>query len=191
MNNPDLFLNQRKLVIDEVLRYSELAQRYRNEMPIIQVNWDLTPGSVRHNNIDSSIISNGITIYNCSNDALWDGLFEPSPYGGDTIWSKKHGHSEWKIARVIEAWERGQSLSPLFLMGHQRLRLGLVCDGKHRLTVSRAINAENVPFMVSSLDRAWVETAIPGAVQICQIAPLLPEDILGQAEDSPRAHFEG
>jgi hypothetical protein len=57
-------------------------------------------------------------------------------------------------------------LSPLFLVKHGTKDLGLVSDGKHRLTVSRAIGALQVPFMVGSADKGWVEKAFPGAILI-------------------------
>ena len=141
-----------------------LAARYRADLPKIQAQWDLTPGAERHNDIDKTVLAHGMSIYRCCMDDLWRGIYHPNCYDANTIW--KPLHAEHKIIRIIEAWETGVTLSPLFLVKHAKLDLALVSDGKHRLTVCRAISALEVPFMVDSTDKKWVEKAIPGASQI-------------------------
>jgi hypothetical protein len=143
---------------------NELVARYQVDMPTISAMWDLSKDAVSFNDISEKILADGVSIYSCEMDSLWRGLFDPRIYDANTIWGRNH--SKHKIAKVIEAWENAMSLSPLFLVKHGTKDLGLVSDGKHRLTVSRAIGALQVPFMVGSADKGWVEKAFPGAILI-------------------------
>jgi hypothetical protein len=151
---------------NERKRLEALTARYRAELPNIQPQWDLRLEAVQYNDINEAILASGMSVYRCSMNDLWSGIYDPSVYEANTIWRPLH--AEHKIIRVIEAWEMGVSLSPLFLVKHGTLNLGLVADGKHRLTVCRAIRALEVPFMVGSADEEWVERAIPGSVKIDQ-----------------------
>ena len=160
------FVEEMSHAENERKRLEALAARYRAELPNIQAQWDLRPEAVRFNDISEEILAGGMSVYRCSMNDLWGGIYNPSVYEANTIWRPLH--TEGKIIRVIEAWEMGVSLSPLFLVKHGTLDLGLVADGKHRLTVCRAIGALEVPFMVGSVDAEWVERAIPGLVDIGQ-----------------------
>ena len=160
------FAEEMSYAENERKRLKELSARYRAELPSIQALWDLTPEAVQYNDINKEILAGGMSLYNCSMNDLWRGFYDPKVYEGHTIWRPLHAQS--KIVRVIEAWETGVSLSPLFLVKHGKLNLGLVADGKHRLTVCHAIGAVDVPFMVGSADAEWVEKAIPGSVEIGQ-----------------------
>ena len=97
-------------------------------------------------------------------DELWTGLYKPDVYDADTLWADDHDSA--KIARVIDAWSKGTALSPIFLIKNTNDDRGLVADGKHRLTVSRAIGALEVPFMVQTTKSAWVSLAFPFASRV-------------------------
>ncbi|MDV6343024.1 hypothetical protein [Nitrosomonas sp. Is37] len=58
------------------------------------------------------------------------------------------------------------ALSPIFLVKHLNCDLGLVADGKHRLTVSRVIGAGEVPFMVEVTNDSWASRAFPSAIRV-------------------------
>lgn len=171
MIDPASFIQEMSRAENERKRLEALATRYRAGLPTITAHWDLRPESVQHNDINKKILAGGMLIYRCSMDDLWNGLFDPHVYEANTIWDASH--AEHKIVRVIEAWEEGASLSPLFLARHGELDLGLVADGKHRLTVCRAIHALEVPFMVASAEAIWVEKTIPRAERIDHRAPEL------------------
>lgn len=150
----------------------ELASRYKKEMPEIVAKWDTSPASASFNDINEGIAASGLSIYVCTMEEFWAGLYEPSIYEANTLWKKVHDSA--KIARVIDAWFKGESLSPIFLVKHLDLDQGLVADGKHRLTVSRAIHVSNVPFMVEATNAAWVSRAFPSALCIHQAQPSVP-----------------
>lgn len=171
MIDPASFIQERSRAENERKRLEALATRYRAGLPTITAHWDLRPEGVQHNDINKKDLAGGMLIYKCSMDDLWNGLYDPRVYEANTIW--KASHVERKIVRVIEAWEKGALLSPLFLVKHKEFDLGLVADGKHRLTVCRAIRASEVPFMVVSADAAWVEKVIPCAERIDHRAPEL------------------
>jgi hypothetical protein len=158
------FIDEMKRKINENKRLDELVSRYRAGMPEIRAKWDLSYDAVKFNDVSEIILEGGISIYSCKMADLWSGLHDPSMYDAETIWGRHH--IKHKIAKVIEAWEMSVPLSPLFLVKHGAKNLGLVSDGKHRLTVSRAINALEVPFMVGSAGNGWVEEAFPGATRI-------------------------
>ena len=157
-----VFLDEMERKTMENRRVYELVSRYQADMPTISAQWDLSLDAVRFNDISQEILADGISVYSCDMETLCRGLFDPSVYDAKTIWGPYH--SKCKIAKVIEAWEKEKPLSPLFLVKHGTKDLGLVADGKHRLTVSRAIGAMQVPFMVCSANRDWVRTAFPDAV---------------------------
>ncbi len=154
------FLADRERNRKESERVAQLIQRYKQQMPAIETHWDTTAQSARFNDIDNAILSKGVTIYECDSEALWSGVFKPEVYEGSTLWDSSH--ADHKIALIIEAWEQENALSPIFLVKHGAHNVGLVADGKHRLTVSRAIQAKRIPFMVEK-NSAWVGHAIPSA----------------------------
>jgi hypothetical protein len=164
MSDIEKFLAERKRVAEEVARVGQLVSRYKSNMPVIRAQWETTERSIQFNEIDEKIVSEGLSIYACSCEALWSGIYEPEIYDTNTLWSECHDAR--KIAKVIEAWAANVALSPIFLVKHGTLDLGLVADGKHRLTVSRAIRAIEVPFMVAKTAEAWVRTAIPTAMRV-------------------------
>jgi hypothetical protein len=164
MSDVEEFMADRKRMAEEMARVDALVSRFKKNMPAIEARWDTTERSIQFNDINEEIVSAGLNIYTCSGKALWAGIFEPAIYDANTLWSRKHDAS--KIAKVIDAWEAEMPLSPIFLVKHGALDLGLVADGKHRLTVSRAIGAKETPFMVEKTAEAWVGTAIPSAIRI-------------------------
>jgi len=133
-------------------------------MPDIGAHWDKTEVSIQFNDIRKDIVSAGLHIYSCSLEEMWSGLYKPSVYEANTLWSRSHDSG--KIAKVIDAWVQERALSPIFLVKHLKLDLGLVADGKHRLTVSHAIEASEVPFMVESTNESWVCRAFPSASRL-------------------------
>jgi len=141
-----------------------LVQKYRKHTPQVTPLWDRTEASVQHNDIDQSIVRSGLTIFTADAQAVWAGLWEPSIYDADTLW--KNLHDKDKIARVIEAWEARNTLSPIFLIKHGGENLGLVADGKHRLTVARFMGSAELPFMLQTSDSDWVRIAIPTAREL-------------------------
>lgn len=154
------FLSERRRQLEELDRIDRLILQYKKKTPDIESHWDVTPQSIAFNDINDKIASAGICIYECDSDALWSGLYEPGIYEAHTLW--KEVHDKRKIAKVIEAWSLKTALSPVFLVKHGALDLGLVADGKHRLTVARAIGATQIPFMAAK-GSAWVDHAIPSA----------------------------
>ena len=164
MGDVEEFMAERKRMAEEIARVDALVSRFKKDMPAIEARWDTTERAIQFNDINEEIVSAGLNIYTCSGEALWAGIFEPAIYDANTLWSDKHRAS--KIAKVIEAWASQTALSPIFLVRHGARDLGMVADGKHRLTVSRAIGAAEVPFMVQRTTDAWVHIAIPSAIRV-------------------------
>jgi len=158
------FMEDRRRMSEERLRVEALIKKYRKTMPQITAQWDTSATAVNYNDIDLESLKDGVSIYLCSMTDLWQGIYDPAIYDSNTLWSRVHDRS--KIAKVIEAWESGQALSSIFLVKHGSKDLALVADGKHRLTVSRAIQAIEMPFMVLGDGPAWVSKAFPGAKRI-------------------------
>ena len=179
--NPSIegFLAERERAREECARLDELVSIYKKEMPDIVPKWDTSPASISFNDISEDIKASGLSIYVCKMEELWGGLYEPSIYEANTIWKKVHDSA--KIARVIDAWSKSEPLSPLFLVKHLNFDQGLVADGKHRLTVSRAIHASEVPFMVEATKAAWIFRAFPTALCIHQAQPSAPLDVHASA----------
>ncbi|MBU2122959.1 MAG: hypothetical protein KJ999_21295 [Gammaproteobacteria bacterium] len=159
-------LEEREKAQKRFAESENLVRKYRKKMPAIAPKWDATPASISFNNIDEKIVTSGLSIYNCQMGELWAGLYRPEIYESNTLWSKIHDRA--KIARVIDAWAQVTALSPIFLVKHGSLDKGLVADGKHRLTVARAVGASELPFMVETAKGAWVSGAFPTAVCIHQ-----------------------
>ncbi len=156
------FMAQMTLAAEERNRLADLIQCFKQAMPAISAHWDTSEGSFQHNDIAEEVVGSGLAIYMCGMEDLWEGIYEPAVYDAGTLWSDDH--DSHKIAKVINAWLKGQKLSPLFLVKYGGdLDLGLVSDGKHRLTVARAIRADVVPFMVGLNEVEWVSKAIPAA----------------------------
>lgn len=158
------FMEERLRDHEERLRVEALVGKYQQNMPQITAQWDRSASAVEHNDINSECLMDGVSLYSCSMADLWQGIYEPAIYDANTLWSDDH--EPRKIAKVIEAWESGQALSSIFLVKHGSKDLALVADGKHRLTVSRAIQAIEMPFMVLGDGPAWVSKAFPGAKRI-------------------------
>lgn len=158
------FMEERRRMSEERLRVEALVKKYRKTMPQITAQWDTSATAVDQNDIHADCLKDGVSLYSCSMDELWSGIYEPAIYDANTLWSDDH--EPRKIAKVIEAWESGQALSSIFLVKHGSKDLALVADGKHRLTVSRAIQAIEMPFMVLGDGPAWVSKAFPGAKRI-------------------------
>ncbi len=149
---------------EERLRVEALIKKYRKTMPQITAQWDTSSIAVDHNDIHPDCLKDGVSLYYCSMDELWSGIYEPAIYDANTLWSKKHDRN--KIAKVIEAWESGKALSPILIAQRGSTPFAVVPDGKHRLTVSRAIQEVEMPFMVLGDGPAWVSKAFPGAKRI-------------------------
>ena len=168
------FLVERERAREECERLDELVLRYKKEIPDIAPKWDISTASIFFNDINEDIITSGLNIYICKMEELWAGLYEPSIYEASSLWKKTHDST--KIARIIDAWSKGQPLPPIFLVKHLSLDQGLVADGKHRLTVSRAIHSSEVPFMVKATNAEWVSNTFPCALCIQQAQPSVPLD---------------
>lgn len=152
------FLEEREQVMKEWAHLKDLICKYKAQLPEIVAVWDQTPESIKFNDIEAAEAAH---VYCATMADLWSGIYRPDVYDADTLWSEEHDSN--KIAKVIEAWENKIPLSPIYLVRHGVKNLALVADGKHRLTVSRAINAGNVCFMVLAKDSAWVSEAFPNA----------------------------
>ena len=139
-----------------------LIKKYKKNLPKIEACWDLSDEAIDHNDINSDIKKRGLIIYSCRLDCLFKGIYRPQIYYANTLWRK---HNNTKIAKVIYAWEQKKNLSPIFFVKHGKEDLALVADGKHRLTVSAAIAAQEIYFMVSRTDTIWVEKAFPNAIK--------------------------
>lgn len=164
MTDVEKFLADRLAARERYLNTQSLIKKYKKQMPDVTPRWNITPGSISFNDISTDITSSGLSIYCCKFDELWAGLFMPSTYEADTLW--RGVHDSGKIARVIDAWVNGISLSPIFLVKHEVHDKGLVADGNHRLTVSRAINKSEIPFMVETAKAGWVSRALPSATRL-------------------------
>lgn len=162
--NIETFLAEREQKRRECDHLRKLVAKYKKEMPHIVAMWDTSPASIKFNDINESITSYGLCIYSCKLEDLWAGLYKPSVYEASTLWTLAHDST--KIAKVINAWVNETPLSPIFLVRHLNMDQGLVADGKHRLTVSRAIGATEVPFMTEAKDDLWVMIAFPSAIRI-------------------------
>lgn len=158
------FMEERRRDHEERLRVEALVKKYRKTMPQITAQWDTSATAVDYNYIHADYLKDGVSLYSCSMDELWSGIYEPAIYDSNTLWSRVHDRS--KIAKVIEAWESGKPLSPIFIAQRGATAFAVVNDGKHRLTVSRAIQATEMPFMVLGDGPAWVSKAFPGAKRI-------------------------
>jgi hypothetical protein len=158
------FIKKQEEMHKENARIHALIRKYKNAMPDICALWDTSEACVDYNEPPVG----DYTIYSCSLDALWAGIYKPAVYGADTLWDG-HKHRQDKIANVIEKWEAGKALSPIFLVKHGAQDLALVADGKHRLTVARSIRAEDVRFMVETAKLTWVLKAFPSATPIGRV----------------------
>jgi len=157
-------MEERNGVVEEVKRTYELVDIYKKSTPNVTPIWDATAKSIQFNDINHEILGAGIDIYTAPHQDVWSGIYKPEIYDKDTLWQSVHDSG--KIARVIDAWESGIALSPLFFVKHGSRDMALVADGKHRLTVARYMGCENIPFMVQSNKSAWVKSAIPSASKI-------------------------
>jgi len=162
--NIENFLAEREQLQIENERMTELVKNYKSNTPNVTPLWDTTPESIEYNDINPTIVNSGIDIYTASFNDVWNGIYKPSIYDRDTLW--KDVHDNRKIARVIEAWENGQKLSPIFFVKHGGKSMALVADGKHRLTAARYMTCSNIPFMIESSGKDWLLQAIPKAKKI-------------------------
>jgi hypothetical protein len=165
----DQFLSERAAIQNESERTGKLVKKYKKSMPEVSPKWDCSASSVSFNGICDLIVASGITIFEAPFVDVWGGIYKPDIYAGKTMWDSKL-HDSDKIAKVIEAWELGADLSPIFLVRHLTKDIGLVADGKHRLTVSHYLRQScgTLPFMVETDKSSWVKIAIPSATQILQ-----------------------
>lgn len=161
----DKFLQEQEEMRVENERMEKLIARYKEDFPKITALWDTSVNALKFNDINESIISSGITILEAPFADVWNGIYEPDIYAGCTLWDSASHDSE-KIARVIESWELGTQLSPIFFVKHLTKEIGLVADGKHRLTVSHHLGIKTLPFMVETTALSWVSHAIPSAKKI-------------------------
>jgi hypothetical protein len=158
------FIAQREKLAQECRKMDALVKKYKMHTPCVIPVWDRSEQSINHNEICEPIIDSGLVLYTAPFDAVWAGIYDPSVYESDTLWSDIHDSK--KIARVIEHWSNGQALSPIFLVKHGSKNLGLVADGKHRLMVARYMGCDEIPFMVERANSEWVSIAIPSATKI-------------------------
>lgn len=158
------FLEERARLREELELQNELVMTYMSNTPQVQPRWDTSPQSVSFNDIDDSIVEQGVDIYCAPFEHVWNGIYEPGIYDKNTLWEDVHDPR--KIAKIIDAWKHGTALSPMFLVKHGSRAMALVADGKHRLTVARYMGSESIPFMVSSYSSDWLQTAIPSAKRI-------------------------
>lgn len=147
---------------------NSIIAKYKKSFPSISASWDVSDDCLNFTDIDRQILSSGVSVLTCSLGNLFAGIYKPNVYKANTLWNRDI-HDINKIARVIAEWENGTALSPVFLVKHGELDMGLVADGKHRLTVSDRISVQEIPFMVQTANCAWVMKAIPTATLIRHI----------------------
>ena len=155
----------------EFARLSELVNRYKLEIPPIRAIWDTSPESLEFCSInpDCPEVQNGVTIYTCSREDLFNGFKSnhAQVHRGKIMWgNKKNNH---KIAMVIEAWEQGRKISPVFILKTSGRRKPQVVDGHHRLTVAEKIEAPTIPIVVQGLKPSWVKKAFKTATLECEV----------------------
>lgn len=158
----DLFTTQQLML--ETKWLNALVKQYKKQTPIVTPKWDTSTTSTKQNDICETIIASGLILYVAPFEDVWSGIFDPAVYDKDTLWKKSHDNR--KIARVINHWQNNRALSPIFLVKHGSKSLGLVADGKHRLTVARYMCSESMPFMVPVCSCQWVSVAIPTATKL-------------------------
>jgi hypothetical protein len=171
MNQLDFqyFLQEQKRCAASFAVSSALVKAYMKKTPKVLPLWDITTKAIEFNDISSEILQSGIDIFISSYKALWNGIFKPSVYAPKTLW--KNIHDRNKIAKIIDAWNNGNKLSPIFLVKHGAIPKALVADGKHRLTVAGYMKCSEIPFMVPKSTSSWVFEAIPSARKVDSVCP--------------------
>jgi hypothetical protein len=164
MNNIDMdeFLEAREAQRQRCVQEQELIKHLRTNTPLVRPLWDKSEAAVIFNDIGDEILKSGLLLYSASLVDVWQGLYRPDIYDGNTLWDDLH--SQRKIALVINSWLNKKPLTPPFFVKHLKEPLGLVADGKHRLTVARYMVADELPFWVKKDEANWVTTSIPNAV---------------------------
>lgn len=158
-------LAARKKAMNKFLEGESLVSDYKENTPIVDPLWDTGDGFLNYNNLDDDVVNSGLTLFMASFEDVWNGLYDPSVYEGDTLWANFHDSK--KIARVISHWLHNKPLSPVFLLKHTSKNAWLVADGKHRLTVAHYMGFKgDTPFLVKTEDENLVALAIPAAVKV-------------------------
>jgi len=129
--------------------------------------WDVTAAAIRHIDITDEIVTSGVLIFRGSTKSVVAGLCDAAAYERNTLWNDCH--DDVKTARVIDAWSRGVALSPPFLVRHGTADCALVSDGRHRLTVARAIGAPELAFIVPARSSEWIALAFPSVQLLCKV----------------------
>lgn len=166
-NDVVAFLEIQEMKRRRFLEEQELLDQLQTNTPMVRPIWDKSPASVQFNHINPDILKDGLLLYSASLEDVWKRLYKPNIYDADTLWTDIH--CKRKIALVISAWESKKPLSPPFFVKHGSESLGLVADGKHRLTVARYMSAQELPFLIPKSESEWVRLAIPNAVEEVEI----------------------
>lgn len=150
---------------DDSVSSSDLIQRYKMRMPSIIAKWDLSQDSIQHNEMPEGVEAEEMVIFDCDMEGFLRGLLFPSDFEPCTLWTSLHW--EDNIAKVIHDWERQRKLSPVVIIKTEdNDDRAFVSDGKHRLTVARAIGATTIPFMVGERYTSWAEKTFPSARRV-------------------------
>lgn len=151
------YIIERQAQIKEASRLDQLAKSYMKNTVKVKPKWDKNPTSYAHNDTDKCHTLLGMVLFEIKTSDLYLMIDDSWLYEADTLWK----HHDNKIARIIEHWQNGQSLSAPFFLMHSVNKKILVADGKHRLTTARAMNAETVPFFVKASDAHWIKEILP------------------------------
>ena len=169
LTNLETILSEQEARRQIYFREQELIKGFRSNTPLVCPLWDKSKAAVEINDISDEIKTAGLLLYSAPFVDVWQGLYEPFVYDGDTLWNSSHDNR--KVARVIEAWQNKRPLSPPFFVKHPIKPMGLIADGKHRLTVAKYMAelepvyfTAALPFWVKNDEVEWVTKSIPKAI---------------------------
>ncbi|MCR8961174.1 hypothetical protein M0765_026620 [Variovorax sp. S2] len=162
-----IFLDDQQRQVDARKKLDQLVKKYRRHTPQVNPTWDCSVESIAMCDIDASWIDSGVAVFRAPFCDVWNLLYEPAVYDGSTLWNKED-HTLDKIVRVIQHWERSEGLAPMLLSVRASSRLGLVIDGKHRLTVAHRMTCAEIPFMVPLKESDWILRALPSVTSVAQ-----------------------
>lgn len=121
----------------------------------LEPKWHMELGNIDLNRQPDSLIekytSNGYHIYKSSWDDLYNAL-NPSYedlYKSTELWTDEQ--DKYKIARIIENWEKQMELIPPMLIDNGYNQL-VPADGKHRMKVASIFNQDEMTFILFDID---------------------------------------
>jgi hypothetical protein len=170
MNDEEIekFLKDRENTQLENLRVKKLINRYKSSGIIVTPCWNRCLEAQSFNDTCTELTSNGVLLYEDSTDDIFKKIDLANIFEANTLWCDRT-HCLRKISKIIEFWENEEDLAPPFFIrkeGGSNIDSILLQDGKHRVTVARAMNAKTIPFFIKKEDKTWIETILPNAKKL-------------------------